>query len=92
MLNNLSFIGLGKMGKPMALNLLKNQYNLVIYDINPELYNTFEKTKAKIAKKNSDITNKSSFIITMLPDGKALYNLVMGKHGLIKVLKKTLSL
>ena len=33
MLNNLSFIGLGNMGKPMALNLLKNQYNLVIYDI-----------------------------------------------------------
>ena len=88
MLNNLSFIGLGNMGKPMALNLLKNQYNLVIYDINPELYNTFEKTKAKIAKKNSDITNKSSFIITMLPDGKALYNLVMGKHGLIKSIKK----
>ena len=74
MLNNLSFIGLGNMGKPMALNLLKNQYNLVIYDINPELYNTFEKTKAKIAKKNSDITNKSSFIITMLPDGKALFS------------------
>ena len=31
----IGFIGLGIMGKPMARNLLKARYPLVVYDVNP---------------------------------------------------------
>ena len=40
-MNSISFIGLGNMGKPMALNLIKKNYNLKIYDINSILYKPF---------------------------------------------------
>ena len=35
-MNKIGFIGLGIMGKPMARNLLKAGYQLVVYDINSE--------------------------------------------------------
>ncbi len=37
-MQNISFIGLGAMGAPMALNLLKKKYNLFLYDINNKNY------------------------------------------------------
>lgn len=30
------FIGLGRMGKPMAINLLKKGFELIVHDINPK--------------------------------------------------------
>ena len=46
-MKNISFIGLGAMGTPMALNLLKKKYNLFLYDINTKNYKKFYKSKAK---------------------------------------------
>ena len=34
MMKKIGFIGLGIMGKPMAKNLLKAGYSLIVYDIN----------------------------------------------------------
>ena len=45
---NISFIGLGAMGTPMALNLIKKKYNLYLFDINKNNYKKFQKTKSKI--------------------------------------------
>ena len=35
MLKNIGFLGLGTVGKHMATNLLKGNYNLTIYDSDP---------------------------------------------------------
>ena len=35
-LSLIGFIGLGVMGKPMSLNLIKAGYSLMVYDINPD--------------------------------------------------------
>ena len=87
-MNDISFIGLGKMGKPMALNLLKRKFNLTIYDLNLKHYDNFKKHNVKLASGIVQLTEKNSVFITMLPDGKALQKLVLGKNGLINSIKK----
>lgn len=87
-MNSISFIGLGNMGRPMALNLIKKNYNLKIYDINSILYKPFKKTNALVANTMDKLTEDSNVFVTMLPDGKALYNLILGKNGLINSIKK----
>ena len=53
--SNIGLIGLGNMGKPMTFNLLKNKYDLKLYDINKILYKPFKKTQAKIAESKKNI-------------------------------------
>ena len=87
-MQNISFIGLGAMGTPMALNLLKKKYNLFLYDINTKNYKKFYNSKAKICYNYLDLSRKSDVFISMLPDGKALSNLVIGKNGIINFINK----
>ena len=42
MVKNIGFIGLGQMGKWMALNLLKSNFNLMVSDIDPAVVADFE--------------------------------------------------
>ena len=85
---NISFIGLGAMGTPMALNLIKQKHNLYLFDINKKNYKKFQKTKSKISHNHIDLTKNSEIFISMLPDGKALASLIFGKNGIINHIKK----
>ena len=71
-MNRICFIGLGNMGKPMIFNLLKNKYDLKLYDINKILYKPFKKTQATIAESKKELCVDKRIFISMLPDGKAL--------------------
>ena len=42
-MQTIGFIGLGIMGKPIALNLIKAGYNLLVYDVNPVPLKELEK-------------------------------------------------
>ena len=66
------------MGMPMALNLIK-KYKLNLYDVDKKLYKPFIKTNAKPISEVNQLTENSNIFITMLPDGKALNKVVLGK-------------
>ena len=87
-MSKVSFIGLGKMGMPMALNLIKKKYKLNLYDVDKKLYKPFIKTNAKPISEVNQLTENSNIFITMLPDGKALNKVVLGKGGIINTIKK----
>ena len=87
-MKNISFIGLGNMGSPMALNLIKKKFKLNIFDINKSLYKSFINKKCKKANKLSELANDTKIFITMLPDGKALKKVILGNEGLIKFIEK----
>lgn len=87
-MTKISFIGLGNMGNPMALNLIRKKYKLNLYDLNSKLLKPFLKTNAKIINNLSDLSNNSNYFITMLPDGKALENLVFKANGILNKIKK----
>ncbi|MCK4785781.1 MAG: 2-hydroxy-3-oxopropionate reductase [Desulfobacteraceae bacterium] len=80
----LGFIGLGIMGKPMAKNLINAGYKLVVYDINPQPVEELVGIGAETASSPSEVALKAKKIITMLPDGPEVEEVVTGENGIIK--------
>jgi 2-hydroxy-3-oxopropionate reductase len=79
----IGFIGLGIMGKPMALNLLKAGYHLVVFDIQNAPVQDLVKAGAREGKSSRDVASQSDVIITMLPNSPQVKEVALGKHGVI---------
>lgn len=62
------FIGLGIMGKPMARNLLKAGYPLVVHNRSRPAVEELSKEGARAATTSKEVAEHSEVIITMLPD------------------------
>ena len=60
------FIGLGLMGLPMAKNILKKKYPLVVWSRSKKNYKKIQKLGAKTCKNLIDLPNKCQVIIMML--------------------------
>jgi 2-hydroxy-3-oxopropionate reductase len=80
----IGFIGLGIMGKPMAKNLVKAGYKLVVRDINPAPVSELVADGATEAKTPAEVARKAKKIITMLPDGPEVEEVVNGADGIIE--------
>lgn len=87
MLRKIGFIGLGIMGKPMAKNLLKAGYPLVVYDIVKEAVDELTAAGAEKGDSPKDIAQKTDLIITMLPNSPQVKDVVLGKNGIIEGVK-----
>ena len=86
-MEKIGFIGLGIMGKPMARNLLKAGYQLVVYDINSETVKELVKDGAKAGKSSSDVASQCEVIITMLPNSPDVKEVVLGNDSVINGIK-----
>jgi 3-hydroxyisobutyrate dehydrogenase-like beta-hydroxyacid dehydrogenase len=79
----IGFIGLGTMGLPMATNLLKNGYELIIYNRTKEKMNVLEEAGAIIATSPKDVAAQSDIVFTMLTADAAVKEVILGKNGII---------
>lgn len=82
----IGFIGLGIMGKPMAKNLCKAGYSLIVNDHHIENINELEKCGAESGTleyiaKNSDV------VITMLPNSPQVKEVILGENGVARYMK-----
>ena len=80
----IGFIGLGIMGKPMAKNLLKAGYELIVLDINKEVVEELKALGAESAETAAELAGKTKIIITMLPNSPHVKEVTLGKNGLIE--------
>lgn len=80
----IGFIGLGIMGKPMAKNLIKAGHELIVFDINKDAVAELEKEGAKVGSSSKDVAQKSSIIITMLPNSPHVKEVILGKDGVLE--------
>ena len=80
----IGFIGLGIMGKPMAKNLLKAGYEVVAYDIVGEALEEVVSEGAESGESPKDVAQKTTLIITMLPDGPDVEKVVLGTNGVLE--------
>lgn len=87
MTKNIGFIGLGIMGKPMSLNLLKAGYNLTVNDINKESVEALVNAGAQAATP-SEMAETCDVIITMLPASQHVKQVVLGENGILKTAKE----
>lgn len=81
-------IGLGIMGKPMALNLQKKGYDLTVFDINKDAVNDLVTAGAKPAATVAEISSLCDVIITMLPNSPHVKSVVLEKGGVLEHAKK----
>lgn len=82
-MKKIGFIGLGIMGKPMAMNLLKAGYSLTVYDIVPEKIKDVVGAGAGAGSSSKDVAQKSEIIITMLPNSPEVKEAVLGADGVL---------
>ena len=85
--NEIGFIGLGIMGKPMILNLLKAKYKVSFFARKKNIIREVSNSGGKYVDKISDIGKNCKHIFLNLPDTEDVENVIMGKHGLLKNLR-----
>ena len=69
-MSRIGFIGIGNMGKPMALNLLQAGHNIKVFDLSKKAQQSLVGQGAISAASLSDTVKEVDFVITMLPTGK----------------------
>lgn len=80
----IGFIGLGIMGKPMAKNIMKAGYELVVNTHNPKTIEDFVALGAEGAKNGAEVAEKADVIITMLPNSPQVRDVCLGKGGILE--------
>jgi 4-hydroxybutyrate dehydrogenase / sulfolactaldehyde 3-reductase len=79
----IGFIGLGAMGRGMAANCVKKGFALVVHDIKPEPVAALVKLGARAAKNLAELAATCSLIVTVLPTGKEVTEIVLAAGGLL---------
>lgn len=82
-MEKIGFIGLGIMGKPMAKNLIKAGYQLVVYDLNQAAVEEVVAAGAAPGTSPMDVASQVEIVITMLPNSPHVKEVVLGENGVL---------
>jgi 2-hydroxy-3-oxopropionate reductase len=80
----IGFIGLGIMGRPMARNLLKAGYSLVVHSRSKGPVEEIVKAGAKAAGSPKDVAAQCDVLITMLPNSPDVELVALGPNGIVE--------
>jgi 2-hydroxy-3-oxopropionate reductase len=86
----IGFIGLGIMGKPMARNLAKAGYDLVVYNRSRDDVDALlaEGDQFQAAGNPREVAERTRAVITMLPDSPDVRDVVFGDNGVLTTMEK----
>lgn len=76
-------VGTGKMGKPMAQNLIKSGFDVYVHNRSQESVNELSKEGATNAGSAKGIAEHAEIIVTSLPDPAAVQEVYLGDDGLV---------
>ena len=79
----IGFIGLGIMGRPMALNLLEAGFGLVVHSRSPGPVDALVAVGAERGANPEDVASRSDVVITMLPDTPDVELVLLGERGVV---------
>ncbi|WP_174222280.1 3-hydroxyisobutyrate dehydrogenase [Polynucleobacter necessarius] len=79
----IGFIGLGNMGLPMALNLIKAGHSVIGFDLVQSQLDAFASAGGKVAASATAAAKELDVLITMLPASKHVEGLCLGDAGLL---------
>jgi 3-hydroxyisobutyrate dehydrogenase len=80
----IGFIGLGNMGGPMALNLMKAGHSLVVHDVRREAAQPHLERGAKWADSPKAAARESELILTSLPGPAEVEAVALGADGVLQ--------
>jgi 2-hydroxy-3-oxopropionate reductase len=78
------YIGLGLMGKSMALNILKAGFPLVVHNRSRAAVDELAVDGASVANFPADVASQVEVVITNLPDSPDVELVVLGRNGIIE--------
>ena len=84
----IGFIGLGIMGLPMASNLIKDEFNLVIYNRTLSKCTQLEDKGAVVAQTPADVAKNAKVIITMVTDSPDVEDILLGENGIMSTIEE----
>ena len=87
-MTSIGFIGLGTMGGPMALNIVKGGYKVKGFDIDETLVKYHSENSGIVAKTASEAALDTDILFTMLPNSDHVKSALFDKNGAIESLKK----
>jgi len=80
--NNIGFIGLGIMGKPMARNLLKAGHVLIIHNRSRAAVDELTREGARPMNNAKDVAEHSDIVVTVLPDSPDVELVYVSEQGI----------
>lgn len=83
MLRKIGFIGLGTVGKHMAANLTKGNYELTVFDDNKQAVADLTALGAKGASSAAEAARNCDLVIAIVPEGNDLFPLIFGEQGVL---------
>jgi 4-hydroxybutyrate dehydrogenase/sulfolactaldehyde 3-reductase len=83
MSETIGFIGLGAMGQPMASNMARAGFDMVVFDVDQGRCATLVELGAKVVGSVAEVAGAADIIVTMLPDGPDVEAVVLGAGGIL---------
>jgi 3-hydroxyisobutyrate dehydrogenase-like beta-hydroxyacid dehydrogenase len=80
----IGFIGLGKMGFPMARRLIEAKHQLVVFDTRKEAVDALVRMGAQAAVSPKDVADRTETVMASLPSLQASLDVATGKAGVIE--------
>ena len=84
---HIGLIGLGLMGRPMGMNLLKAGYPLTVWNRTASRADELVAAGARLAKSPQEVAAVCDFLLTMVSDPPALEEVLWGPCGVMQSLK-----
>lgn len=81
-MSSIGFIGLGNMGLPMVLNLIKAGHSVKAFDVNATVMDAVTTSGAQAASSAADAAEGCEVVITMLPNSSIVESVYLGEGGL----------
>ena len=83
------YIGLGNAGYPLASTLARAGYHTVVQDADPERAKRFasEHSNSQVATSDANAFHDVDVLVTMLPNGEIVRDVLLGKEGVAKSMK-----
>ena len=87
-MKKIGFIGLGNMGGPMAVNLVKAGYVVTAFDLVESALEQFVEQGGQRASSATDAVSDADAVVSMLPASKHVEALYLGDEGLLSAIQR----
>ncbi|HZT71479.1 MAG TPA: NAD(P)-dependent oxidoreductase [Terriglobia bacterium] len=87
MAESVGFIGLGIMGEPMAMNLVRAGYRVSAFSRRRERAAALERAGARVASSPADAARDADYVMTIVSDSAASEEVIMGKDGVLQTIR-----
>lgn len=82
-MSKVAFIGLGNMGGPMAVNLIKAGHTVTVFDLSEAACEQLREAGAAVADSALEAAQGVDYVLSMLPAGKHVAGVYLGEDGLL---------